>query len=77
MFAGNTRLPMVAGWDGLLPAWFTRLDPRRQTPVNSIVFVGAVTLAFSLAGLIGVGKQEAFQLSWNASTIFITKRGRS
>ncbi|PYR75767.1 MAG: hypothetical protein DMF86_14345, partial [Acidobacteria bacterium] len=21
MFAGNTRLPLVAGWDGLLPAW--------------------------------------------------------
>ena len=70
MFAGNTRLPMVAGWDGLLPAWFTRLHPTRQTPVNSIVFVGAVTLAFSIAGLIGVGKQEAFQLLWNASAIF-------
>jgi amino acid transporter len=70
MFAGNTRLPMVAGWDGLLPAWFTRLHPRYQTPVNSIVFVGAITLAFSIAGLIGVGKQEAFQLLWNASAIF-------
>ena len=70
MFAGNTRLPMVAGWDGLLPPWFTRLHPRYQTPVNSIVFVGAVTLAFSIAGLIGVGKQEAFQLLWNASAIF-------
>ena len=70
MFAGTTRLPMVAGWDGLLPAWFTRLHPRRRTPVNSIVFVGLVTLAFSAAGLIGVGKQEAFQLLWNASAIF-------
>jgi len=70
MFAGNTRLPMVAGWDGLLPAWFTRLHARYQTPVNSIVFVGAVTLAFSIAGLVGVGKQEAFQLLWNASAIF-------
>ena len=70
MFAGNTRLPMVAGWDGLLPGWFTRLHPTRQTPVNSILFVGAVTLAFSIAGLIGVGKQEAFQLLWNASAIF-------
>lgn len=70
MFAGNTRLPMVAGWDGLLPAWFTRLHPRYQTPVNSILFVGAVTLAFSVGGLIGVGKQEAFQLLWNASAIF-------
>jgi amino acid transporter len=70
MFAGITRLPMVAGWDGLMPAWFTRLHPRRQTPVNSIVFVGAVTLAFSILGLAGVGKQEAFQLLWNASGIF-------
>jgi amino acid transporter len=70
MFAGNTRLPMVAGWDGLLPDWFTRLHPRYQTPVNSILFVGMVTLGFSIAGLIGVGKQEAFQLLWNASAIF-------
>jgi amino acid transporter len=70
MFAGITRLPMVAGWDGLMPAWFTRLHPRHATPVNSILFVGAVTLAFSVAGQIGVGKQEAFQLLWNASAIF-------
>jgi amino acid transporter len=70
MFTGNTRMPMVAGWDGLLPEWFTRIEPRRRTPVNSIVFVGAVTFAFSVVGLIGVGKQEAFQLLWNASAIF-------
>jgi amino acid transporter len=70
MFAGNTRLPMVAGWDGLLPGWFARLHPTYQTPMNSIVFVGTVTLAFSVLGLIGVGKQEAFQLLWNASAIF-------
>ena len=70
MFTGNTRLPMVAGWDGILPAWFTRLHPRHQTPVNSIVFVGAITFAFSVLGLVGVGKQEAFQLLWNASAVF-------
>jgi amino acid transporter len=70
MFAGNTRLPMVAGWDGLLPDWFTRFHRRYRTPVNSIVFVGAATFALSIAGLIGVGKQEAFQLLWNASSIF-------
>jgi len=70
MFAGITRLPMVAGWDALLPSWFTRLDPRYRTPVNSIVFVGASTFALATAGLIGVGKQEAFQLLWNASAIF-------
>lgn len=70
MFAGNTRLPMVAGWDRLLPGWFTRLHARYRTPVNSILFVGAATLALGLVGLIGVGKQEAFQLLWNASGVF-------
>jgi amino acid transporter len=69
-FAGNTRLPMVAGWDNLLPAWFARLHKRYRTPVNSILFVGIVTLAFSLASLIGVDEQEAFQLQDNAATTF-------
>jgi glutamate:GABA antiporter len=70
MFAGNTRLPMVAGWDQLLPDWFTRLHARYKTPVNSILFVGAATLVLGLLGLVGVGKQEAFQLLWNASGLF-------
>jgi amino acid transporter len=70
MFGGNTRLPMVAGWDRLLPDWFTRLHARYRTPVNSILFVGAATLALGIVGLIGVGKQEAFQLLWNASGVF-------
>lgn len=69
-FAGNTRLPMVAGWDNLLPAWFARLHARYRTPVNSIFFVGLITLAFSLASLIGVPEQEAFQLQDNAATTF-------
>ncbi|MGH9881174.1 MAG: APC family permease [Pyrinomonadaceae bacterium] len=69
-FAGNTRLPMVAGWDRLLPTWFSRLHRKNKTPVNSIVFVGAVTLAFGLASLVGVGEQEAFQLLDNAAGVF-------
>jgi amino acid transporter len=69
-FAGTTRLPMVAGWDSLLPVWFTRLSARYATPVNSIVFVGAATLTLSTLGLVGVGKQEAFQLLWNSAGIF-------
>jgi len=60
----------VAGWDRLLPDWFTRLHARYRTPVNSILFVGAATLAMGVVGLIGVGKQEAFQLLWNASGVF-------
>lgn len=70
MFGGNTRLPMVAGWDDLLPAWFTKLHAKYRTPVNSILFVGAVTLFMGIVGLIGVGKQEAFQILWNASGVF-------
>ena len=69
-FAGSTRLPMVAGWDSLLPEWFTRLSDKYRTPVNSIVFVGAATFVLSTLGLIGVGKQEAFQLLWNSAGIF-------
>jgi amino acid transporter len=69
-FAGNTRLPMVAGWDNLLPSWFARLHRRHKTPVNSILFVGLITLAFSLVSLIGVKEQEAFQLQDNAATTF-------
>ncbi|HEX5070825.1 MAG TPA: APC family permease [Vicinamibacterales bacterium] len=70
IFAGNTRLPMVAGWDGLLPAWFSRLHPTLRTPHNSILFVGALTLAMTMAGQIGVDAQEAFQLLENAGGIF-------
>ena len=69
-FIGNTRLPMVAGWDSLLPAWFSRLHRQHHTPVNSILFVGAITLAFGLTSLIGVGHQEAFQLLDNAASVF-------
>ena len=69
VFNGNTRLPLVAGWDNLLPPWFTRLHPKFRTPVNSILFVSAITIAFSLAGQAGVGVQEAFQLLENAAGI--------
>ena len=68
-FAGNTRLPMVAGWDNLLPEWFAKLHQRYRTPVNSILFVGATTFVFSLAPLIGVKEAEAFQFQDNAASV--------
>ena len=61
-FSASARLPMVAGWDHLLPEWFTRLHARYKTPVNSILFLGAVTLAGSVVALIGAGPQEAYEL---------------
>jgi amino acid transporter len=70
VFTGTSRMPMVAGWDNLLPKWFTTLHPRYRTPVNSILFVGLVALAFGAVGIAGVGEQEAFQLLDNAAGIF-------
>jgi len=68
--AGSARLPMVAGWDHLLPQWFAKLHPKYKTPVNSILFVAAMILVTGLLSLAGVGQQEAFQILDNASGIF-------
>ena len=69
LFTGLSRLPMTAGWDNLLPRWFTKLHPRWLTPVNSILFVAVLILAFILISMLGVEEQEANQLLSNASTI--------
>ncbi len=69
-FTAVTRLPMVAGWDRLLPAWFSRLHGTYRTPVNSIAVVAVFSFAMSVVTLVGVGQAEAFQLVFNASGIF-------
>ena len=69
-FTGTSRLPMVAGWDRLLPVWFTRLHPKYKTPINSVVFVGIITLIIAISSQIGAGIQEAFQLVDNAANVF-------
>lgn len=61
-FAATSRLPMVAGWDHLLPEWFSRLHPRYKTPINSVLFLGAATLVVATAAIIGVGQQESYEL---------------
>jgi amino acid transporter len=69
-FTGSSRLPMVAGWDNLLPRWFSRLHSRYKTPINSLLFVAALWLVTGLASQIGAGVQEAFQLVDNAANVF-------
>ena len=69
-FTAVTRLPMVAGWDRLLPGWFSRLHATHRTPVNSILVVAVFSFAMSVISLVGVGQAEAFQLMFNASGIF-------
>lgn len=69
LFTATSRMPMVAGWDRLIPAWFSRLHPRYRTPVNSVLFIGVCAVAFAAASLANVGEQEAFQLLGNAAGI--------
>jgi len=67
--AETSRLPMVTGWDGMIPAWFTRLDPRWKTPTRSIAVIVAVAIAMGLLATYGTGAQEAFQLINSAGNI--------
>ena len=69
IFTGLTRLPMTAGWDNLVPAWFVRLHPRHRTPVNSILFVAAVVMVLILLSMLGVHEQEANQILGNTSIV--------
>jgi amino acid transporter len=69
-FTGSARLPMVTGWDHLLPQWFTRLHPRFHTPANSIFFAAAIMFGLAIAVIDGVGQQEAFQMLENCSASF-------
>jgi amino acid transporter len=67
IFTGVTRLPMTVGWDALVPAWFTRLHPKWQTPSNSILCLAVLMFVLVVAANVGVQAQEAFQLLSNAS----------
>jgi glutamate:GABA antiporter len=67
LFTGAVRLPMTVGWDDLLPAWFTRMHPRWNTPVNSIACMALAMFALTAMANVGVHAQEAYQLLSNAS----------
>jgi amino acid transporter len=62
LFTGLTRLPMTAGWDHIVPRWFTKIHPVRRTPVNSILFAAALVMLLVLLSMMGVREQEANQL---------------
>jgi amino acid transporter len=70
LFAGVSRLPMVAGWNGVLPPWITRLHPRFGTPTNAIVVVTIIVGVVALVGMSGVGQAEAYQMLINACVVF-------
>ncbi|OYN95843.1 amino acid permease [Enemella evansiae] len=43
LLIGASRLLYALGESGMLPRWFGRLHPRLQTPVNALLFVGALS----------------------------------
>lgn len=69
IFTGVTRLPMVAGWDHLIPPWFSRLHPHYRTPVNSIMVSIVLVAALLVMASAGVRAAEAFAVLNNASNI--------
>jgi amino acid transporter len=68
--AETSRLPMVAGWDRMIPAWFTRLDLRWKTPTRSLGVIVALAIVMGLLATYGTGAQEAYQLLSSANNIF-------
>jgi len=70
LVAETSRLPMVTGWDGIIPAWFTRLDPRWKTPTRSIAAIVAAAICMGVLATYGTGAQEAYQLISSAGNIF-------
>jgi amino acid transporter len=68
--AETSRLPMVAGWDKMVPAWFTRLDPRWKTPTRSLAVIVALAIAVGLLATVDTGAQEAYQLVSSANNVF-------
>jgi amino acid transporter len=69
LVAETSRLPMVAGWDRMVPAWFTRLDPRWKTPTRSIAVIVVAAIAMGLLATYGTGAQEAFQVINSVGTV--------
>jgi amino acid transporter len=67
--AETSRLPMVAAWDHLIPAWFTRLHPRFRTPTHSLSVIVGVAVFFCFLASAGTGTQEAFQLIVTSSNV--------
>jgi glutamate:GABA antiporter len=74
-FGGAARVPFAAGVDRALPAWFARLDPRRQTPRNAILVQGVLaSLIFLVSVFLSVSGgqttiQEAYDIMVNLTIL--------
>jgi amino acid transporter len=68
IFTGVTRLPMTAGWDHLIPEWFSRLHPRYKTPTNSVLVGGLLIAGFIVLASAGSHAAETFSILNNAAS---------
>ena len=59
-FAGNGRLLFVAGIDRYLPASFTRIHPRWNTPALALLVQGALAVVFTLLATGGSSVKDAY-----------------
>lgn len=70
LIAETSRLPLVAGWDNLVPRWFTELHPKYRTPTRSIIFIVVCAVLLGNISLVGAGHEEALQLI-NSGSVMI------
>ena len=67
--AETSRLPMVAAWDHLIPAWFTKLHPKYRTPTRSLAVIVTLAVMMCFFASAGASAQEAYQLIATSANI--------
>ena len=81
----SSRLLYAMSRDGVLPSYFSRVDPKRRTPVRALVFVAAMAFIGSFFGrtvlgwfvdLLSLGVLVAYGYT-AAAVIFCARRDRS
>ncbi|MBQ9003628.1 MAG: APC family permease, partial [Eggerthellaceae bacterium] len=84
-FLASSRLLYAMSRDGVLPSYFSRVDPKRRTPVRALVFVAAMAFIGSLFGrtvlgwfvdLLSLGVLVAYGYT-AAAVIYCARRDRS
>lgn len=55
LLMGASRLLFAMAASGMLPAWFARLHPRYKTPVNSLLFIGGISVLAPFFGTAMLG----------------------
>lgn len=70
MFNAASRMPMVVGWDALLPSWLGNTDAKTGAPRNAVLLVATVTIGLGFFGLAGDNRIEGFQFLLDTTMIF-------